>query len=103
MVNDMTDKKQKIYSSICLLYILVTGGINVFGYFKLPAEIATQFSFSGESVNRMPTPIYMIVSFGIVFLLSMFCMTKGQEQKLKYLLVNTILVVANIVMIVTQL
>lgn len=99
----MTDNKQKLYTVISLLYILITAGINVYGYFNLPDEIATQFSFTGGSVNHMPTLIYMIATFGIVFMISMFCMSKGQVQKLKYLLVNTIIVIANIAMIVSQL
>lgn len=99
----MRDKKDKIYKIISLIYILLTGGFNLFGYFNLPGTIATQISFSGEPVNQMKTPIYLLISFGIVLLLGLFSITKGQEQKLKYLLGNTILVVANIVMIVTQL
>lgn len=99
----MTERKRKIYFWINMLYVLVTGGFNLYGYFNLPDEIATQFSFTGEQVNHMPTYIYMLVSFGIVLMLSLFCITKEQEQKLKLLLVNTLLVIANIVMIVTQL
>lgn len=99
----MTEKKQKFYFWISMLYVLVTGGFNLYGYFNLPSEIATQFSFTGEQVNRMPTYIYMLVSFGIVLMISLFCITKGQEQKLKFLLVNTIIVIANIALIVMQL
>ncbi len=99
----MRDKKEKIYLWISMAYLLITGGFNLYGYFNLPSEIATQFSFSGEQVNHMPTPIYLLISFGIVFLLAMFSLTKGQEQKIKFLIVNTIIVIANIIMIVMQL
>ena len=99
----MKSERHSIYSVLCTIYILITGGINLYGYFNLPKEIATQFSLTGGAVNRMPTPIYLIIVFILVLLMSIFCLTKGQEQKLKYLLVNAIIVIANVVMIVSQL
>lgn len=96
--------KNKIIRWISIIYILTTGGFNLIGYFNLPDIIATQFSFSGEQVNHMPTPIYLIASFLLVTILSVVCITRQElQQKIKYLLVNTIILIANIVMIATQL
>jgi hypothetical protein len=95
--------KYKVYLIISMIYVAVTGLINLYGYFNLPEEIATQFGLTEEQVNRMPTPLYLFVSFGAVLLLSLFCITKRQEQKLKYIVVNTLIVIANIAMIVSQL
>ncbi len=84
-------------------FLIITAIINIIGYYKLPGEIATQFSLTGEKVNYMSKTIYLLGSFGIVLLLTLVGKFKEQEQKLKYLLVNCLIVVANIVMIVIQL
>lgn len=92
----------KVLTWISIIYIVITVGFNVFGYFHLPDVIATQMSFSGSEVNHMPTPIYLISTSILVTILSIGCITK-KEQKLKYGLINTIIVIANIVMISVQL
>jgi hypothetical protein len=94
--------KDKIYLIVSIIYIAVTVGINIYGYFHLPDQMATQFGITGEQVNRMPKEIYLVFSFAAVFILALFTITKGQ-QKLKYLIVNALIVIMNIVMIAMQL
>jgi uncharacterized membrane protein len=98
----MKFSKDRIFLVLSVIYIVITGGINLFGFFHLPDEVATHFSFTGEQVNRMPKEIYLLIGFIVVLILALFSSTKGQ-QKLKYLLVNSIIVIANIVMIMSQL
>ncbi len=95
-------KKISAYTIISMIYILVTSGMNLFGYMRLPAEIATQISFSGEAASRMPKGVYLLISLGAVTLLSLLCIFRGREQKLKFLLVNSLLVIVNIAVIVIQ-
>jgi uncharacterized membrane protein len=95
--------KGNIFLWLQICYIIITGSINLYGYFKLPEKVATQFSFTGEQVNHMSKSIYLLSAFGIVLLLSYFGIFKAKEQRLKYLLLNSVIVIANIVMIVIQL
>lgn len=94
--------KNKVYFLINAVYIIVTAVINIVGYFRLPEEIATQFGFSGESVNHMPKSIYLVVSFFIVVVLALFSIKNEPAQKLKYLIINSIIFIANIIMIFIQ-
>lgn len=98
----MKQTKEKIYLIVSIIYIAVTVGINIYGYFHLPGQMATQFGITGEQVNRMPKEIYLVISFAAVLILALFTITKGQ-QKLKYLIVNALIVIMNIVMIAMQL
>jgi uncharacterized membrane protein len=99
----MKSTKNKVYLLINAIYIIVTAAINIYGYFRLPEEIDTQFSFSGESVNHMPKSIYLIISFFIVLVLALFSIKNEPSQKLKYLIINSIIFIANIIMIFIQL
>ncbi|MDF2543708.1 MAG: hypothetical protein K0S47_3426 [Herbinix sp.] len=93
----------KFYSIVSTIFIIMTGAINLFGYFKLPDTIATQFSFHGGSVNHMPKSIYLIASFFLILLITVFLVKGEKQQKLKYFITDLILVIANTVMIVIQL
>lgn len=98
----MKFNKDKAYLLISFVYIIITGGINIYGYLNLPEKIATQISFSGEQVTHMPKLVYLLVSFAGVLFLTVLGNAKPM-QKLKYFLVSTLIVVLNIIIIVTQL
>lgn len=106
-MKDIVDKIKKIGSKpsyiIVAVLTLITAGINLYGYFKLPAEIATQFSLSGGKVNRMPTTLYLIIVTIAVLAISIFYTKVEKGQKTKWLLVDVVIVIANIAMIATQL
>lgn len=95
--------KGNIFLIINGIYIVITGGFNSFAYFRLPDTIDTQFSFTGGHVNTMPKAIYLIGSVVIVLILAVFGAKKEIEIKIKYTIINTIIVIANIVIILMQL
>jgi len=95
--------KPDILFIINILYVIVTGAFNLYGYFHLPEQIATQISFSGGSVNYMSKAIYLSLSFVIVAALSYFSMKTEKEKKVKYIVVDTVIVISNIAMIAIQL
>lgn len=99
----MKFNKEKSVFYLSIFYITFTFILDLIGYFKLPDKIATQFSLSGEATKHTSTPIYLIISFAIITLLSIFCMKKDSSQKLKYILVTTLVVIANAVTIIVQL
>ena len=96
-------KTKKVQSMISAIFILITGGINLFGYFNLPDKIAAHFNLTGEKSNYISTPIYLILSFLAVLLVSGIYLKSEDEKKLKMLFVGVAVVIANIVMIVVQL
>lgn len=98
----MKNIKQKRIEIISITIILVTGLINIYGYFKLPDKIATHLSITGEQTNRVPTPIYLILSFALVLILTFINIKNEKEQKLKNIIATLIIVVANIAIILTQ-
>jgi uncharacterized membrane protein len=88
---------------INMAFLLITAVINVYGYFHLPDKIATQISFHGTMDNMMQKEIYLVGGFAIMCLLT-FVNRKGtKESRIKYTIVNAIIMVANIVMIAIQL
>lgn len=93
----------KLSIGLSAAFIIITAGINIFGYFNLPEKISTQISTSGKSSNTMSTPLYLVVSFLAVVLLSFLFFKSENEQKIKWLVTNIIIVIANIVMIAVQL
>ncbi|MHB8127532.1 MAG: DUF1648 domain-containing protein [Mobilitalea sp.] len=99
----MKKTKLKILSIVSIIYIILTGVINAYGYFHLPKIMATQFSFSGEKVNMMSKSTYLLIGFAAVFVLSVFCLRNEKEKKIKYFLIDSLIVIANIMMIVSQL
>jgi uncharacterized membrane protein len=101
--DNMDKKKPNIFLILSSIYMIITGAINIYGYFNLPEVIATQFSLTGRQVNTMKTPIYLLGSFAIVVILSVLCIKKEKEQQIKYLLISSFIVIVNIVMIITQL
>ncbi|MGB4661281.1 MAG: hypothetical protein WBI07_19065 [Mobilitalea sp.] len=95
--------KPDILYLISGLYILITGVFNLYGYFHLPEEVATQFGLPGGNVNYMSKGTYLITSFLIVAVLAYFSVRTEKEKRLKYMVINTVIVIANILMITTQL
>jgi|GEM_PF-2314125 len=88
---------------LCAIFIIITGGINLFGYFNLPDQIATQISMTGEHVNRMSTSLYLSLVFALVVVFSVLSLNVEKEKKIKWLSVDAVIVVANMVMIIIQL
>ncbi len=67
-----------------IVIILITGIVNVYGYFHLPAKMATQFTIGGLSGNRIPTPNYLLVTFIFVLLISFLYLREEENiQKIK--------------------
>lgn len=93
--------KNKLHILLNIIYVVVTALVNVFGYFRLPDVIATQFG-SDSRVNHMPKAIYLPGSFLIILILAVFCIRTEPGQRIKYLIINTIIFVANIIMILVQ-
>ena len=106
-MNNKIDKIKKTGNKppfiISAVLIIITAGINLYGFLNLPDEIATQISMSGGKVNRMSTPLYLIIVTIAVLVISVLYTKVEREQKIKWLLVDIVVVVANIVMIVTRL
>ena len=69
----------KLSFILSIIFVLFTCGINIYGYFNLPKQIATQISFTGEKVNKMATPIYLIVAFAMVVLITIFYLKSAKE------------------------
>lgn len=96
--------KKKLISCLLIFYIVITGLLNLYGYFNLPDKISTHFSFSGKATGaETSTPIYLVISFALVAVLSYAGMKKEGQQKLKYILADTLIVICNFVMILIQL
>jgi len=105
-MNNILKKIKKIgykqSKRIGAVIILITAGVNLYGYFNLPDEIATQFSLTGGKANRMPTPLYLTLAFIIVLLISVLYIKSEKEQKIKLLVTDIVVCIANIAMIATQ-
>lgn len=94
--------KEDILLLINMAFLLITAVINVYGYFHLPDEIATQFSMNGTKANVMQKEIYLVGGFALMCLLAFMSRKGTKESRIKYTVVNAIILVANIVMIVIQ-
>lgn len=99
----MKNKRYNLIQVICSIYIVLTGGFNLYSYFHLPDTMATQISFSGEKVNHMPTPVYLLCAFLLTLILGMLSVKNEREQRMKYFLGTTIVFIANVVLLVMQL
>ncbi|MDF2905767.1 MAG: hypothetical protein K0R34_1088 [Herbinix sp.] len=95
--------KNNIYMILNGVYLVITLLFDVFAYGRLPGTITTQFSFRGEAANTMPKLTYMLVTAGIILLLFLLGRRRERMVQIKYLAANTILVIANIVMLALQL
>jgi hypothetical protein len=87
---------------ILALYIAVTGVINIIGFFALPSKIATHIDLNGVKSNYVSSPLYLVLSFLLVILLSFISNKKVGDQKVKYFICTAIIVVVNIVVIINQ-
>jgi hypothetical protein len=100
----MKFNKQKLIKYLLVLYIIITGLFNVYGYFKLPDRISTHFSLSGKSTgSTSSTWIYLIISFSLVLALSIGGMKKEGQQKVKYICADTLIIICNFIIIFSQL
>lgn len=99
----MKKLKEDILLLINMVFLLITAVINVYGYFHLPDEVATQFSFNGSKVNVMHKETYLVGGFVLMCLMAFMSRKGTKESRIKYTAVNAIILVANIVMIVIQL
>lgn len=76
--------------------------LNIVGIFLLPPEIKTQISFGGGSVEPMSKALYLFFSATIIVI----CSVAGlylKEKRLRYLIVDVILTVANTAVFVINL
>jgi len=94
--------KQYYQNMLIALFIASTGLINVVGYALLPGKIATHMSFNGEKSNYVSSPIYLVISFLIIVIMSLLSKTKLGERKVKFFVTTAILVIANIAIIISQ-
>lgn len=96
--------KKKLISYLLIFYTVITGLLNIYGFFNLPDKISTHFGFSGKATGaETSTPIYLIIGFALVAVLSYAGMKKEGEQKIKYILADTLIVICNFVLILIQL
>ncbi len=99
----MNQIKKNIYPILNGIYLVITLLFDAYAYPRLPDTIATQLSFRGGVSNTMPKLTYMLITVGIILLLFLIGNRKVKFEQLKYIAVSTIIVVANIVMLVFQL
>ncbi len=91
------------YIIMGILFIVITAGINIFGFYNLPDTIATQFNLAGSSsVNHMGKAYYLALTSVLVLLFTVLFLHSEQERKLKYFVADCLFVVANFIMIVIQ-
>lgn len=94
--------KQYYQRILIIIYILISGLVNIYGFFKLPDEIATHYDFNGEKSNYIPTPIYLIISFLLIVFLPLLSLNKDRDRKIKLLITSLIIVIVNMVIIFGQ-
>lgn len=99
----MNHIKKNIYPILNGIYLVITLLFDAYAYGRLPATITTQFSFRGEASNTMPKLTYMLITAGIILLLFLMGNRKDKYVQIKYIAINTIIVVANIIMLGLQL
>lgn len=98
----MSFMKRNYQQLLVSLYIFTTIIINIIGYFNLPDKIATHIGVNGQKSNYLSTPIYLLGSLLLIIFLSIMTLQKVGERKVKYFFVTAVLVVANGIMIITQ-
>ncbi len=99
----MKQLKQYYYQIMNIIAVMVTVIFDVCTYSRLPQKIATQISFHGDRVNTMPKLVYMLTTVGIMVLLFAFGYSRDKAVRIKYTVVNIVLLIANIIMISMQL
>ena len=82
-------------------YLLITFLFDVYAYGRLPDNIATQFNSKGVA-NTMPKLTYMLIIIGILLFLFMLGNGKGKTERIKYVAISTLLVIANIIVLAIQ-
>jgi cytochrome bd-type quinol oxidase subunit 2 len=102
-VGNMNKLKNNVFFNINLGYILVTGLINLYGYFQLPERMVTQISLTGGKTNTMPTPVYLLAVFVGMIIFTVLGRKSERDQKMKWFFTTTIIFIANIIMIAIQL
>jgi hypothetical protein len=99
----MKNIKSNLYPIMNGIYLIGTILIDLFAYGRLPDTIATQFSISGNTANTMPKLTYMLITTGIILVLFVLGIQKDRYGRIKLLAANTILFIANIILLVVQL
>lgn len=94
-------KSHDVLFLISLLCLVITGGINLLGYFNLPDIMATQISFSGGGVNTMPKAYYLIGGFVLSLLLAILVM-KSKQERIKWFIAQVIIAIANVIIVLIQ-
>jgi uncharacterized membrane protein len=102
-VERMKQVRKYTYPLLHGIYLIITLIFDAYAYTKLPEKISTQFSLSGGAVNTMPKLVYMLISVGIILILYIMGIHKSKIDRIKFTIINTIIVVANIVMLAVQL
>ena len=103
MKKSMKQFKQYYYQIMNTIAVMVTVIFDICTYPRLPQKIATQIGFHGDRVNTMPKLVYMLITAGIMVLLFAFGYSREKAVRIKYTLVNIVLLIANIIMISIQL
>lgn len=100
----MKNVKWNLSMIIAVITTLLTVVVNIFGYFKLPDKVATKFSITGNLNNMVSKPVYLILTFLLIVVISILSVSKAEEkdQRMKYIVVSIIVTVANIAMIAVQ-
>ena len=97
-------KKQK-FSIMIIIFIIcvaITGVANIIGYRELPAMVATQLGMSGKLQNTMPKAFYLLLTFAVTVLISLMGYFRESNDRIKFVVADVIVVIANIIMISIQ-
>lgn len=98
------EMKLNVYGIIGIVLIIITAGVNVWGYFHLPETMATQFSLTSGKVNTMPKLWYLLISMVVVTFFTIRTIARSGEKRAQILttIFGVIFTILNIVMIVMQ-
>jgi uncharacterized membrane protein len=102
IINRIKNSGNKPILAICTALMIITAGINLYGYFHLPDKIATQIGFNGEYQNQISTQLYLVIVLIVVIFISVLTVRSEKENQHKWLFTDILIGIANIVMIILQ-
>lgn len=95
--------KMDILFTLHIVLLVVSGILNIYGYFHLPDTIATQISLSGDRVNSMPKGLYLLLSIVILLLLAVVNKKGRVDKKVTTTIAAVLVFIGNVFVVITQL
>ena len=68
--------------TICLFFAIASVVLGCIGFFVLPENVAVQFTFTGDHVNRMPKIVAILVPM-FISIVGVYFHTKGNDESSK--------------------